>query len=129
HRAPQISQVPAGVGRRAPRWASGPAEPRTPLDGAKERAYGDLLGRFGEAVAARRTTARGEEACALEGQKHLLQVTLRNALTARDVPDRLQRLAVVRQRQVEHRLDGVLPFGCDGHTPLRSRNRPPAWAE
>src|SRR5215467_2524353 len=129
HRAPQIRQVPAGVGRRAPRWASGPTEPGTSLHGAKERAHGDLLGSFGEAVATRRTEARVEEACALEGEKHLLQIALRNALTARDVLDRLQRFAVVRQRQVEHRLDSVLPFGGDGHTPLRSRIRATSLAK
>src|SRR5215467_9500482 len=129
HRAPQIRQVPAGVGRRAPRGASGHAEPRTPLDGAKECAHGDLLGRFGEPVAARRTAARVEKACALESQKHLLQVALRNALTARDVLDRLQGLAVVRQRQVEHRLDGILPLGGDGHAPLRSKTRATSLAK
>ena len=54
---------------------------------------------------------------------------LRNALAPGDVLDRLECLAVVAERQVEHRLDGVLALGGDPHARPRSRIRAASLAK
>ncbi len=109
--------------------APGGSHSRTPLDGPEQSANRDLVGCFGETVTARRSASRVEESRPLEPEQHLLEVPLRYAPSPRDVLDGLQRSPVVGEGQVEHRLDGVLALGGDGHARPRSRIRAASLAK
>src|SRR5712691_6334025 len=129
HRPPELDQIAARVAGRSARGAPGEADPRLALDGAQQRADRDLVGRLGEAVAPRRAAPRMEKPRPLEPEQHLLEIALRNALAPGDVLDRLERLAVVAQGQIEHRLDSVLTLCGNPHARLRSRNRAASLAK
>src|SRR5262245_53680694 len=108
HRAPQEREIAPNLSARR---SSLRADSRAAFDGAKDRADRDLLRRLGETIASGGTASRVEEAATLQAEQDLLEVPLGDPLPLRDVLDGLQRFAVVGQRQVEHRLDGVLALG------------------
>src|SRR3990167_8925133 len=120
---------PRGWGRRAPASPSGTAPPPppppprpagrlAPREGAPPRpqpaAHRDLVWRPAQPVPAGRAAARDEKPGPFELEEHLLEVALRDVLARSDLLDGTQPLAV-RQGQVEHGLDGVLPLGRDPH--------------
>src|SRR5437867_5593865 len=129
HRPPQIGQVSAGISGRATRRAPGRAEAGAAFHGTEESTHGDLVRRLGQAVSARRAAPRVEKPRSLEAEQDLLEVPLGYALSPRDVLDGLQRLSVVGEGQVEHRLDGVLALGGYRHARPRSRIRAASLAK
>jgi hypothetical protein len=65
-------------------------------------------------VATRRSSLGREEAGALQGEQHLLEVPLRDRLTRGDRLDGRE-AALTMKRQIEHRLDRVLSLRRDAH--------------
>src|SRR5262245_5906716 len=126
HRAPQEREISPNLSARR---SSLRTDARAALDGTEHGADCNLLGRLGETIAPRGAASRVEEAGTLEAEQDLLEVPLGNPLSLRDVLDGLQCFAVVGQRQVEHRLDGVLALGGHRHVRLRSRMRATSLAK
>src|SRR5439155_24146549 len=102
-----LARVPAAPALRLERRAGA-------LDGAKDVADGDLLGRTREVVAAGRSPLGREELRALQREQDLLEVPLGNRLARRDLLNGREPVLPV-DGQVEHRLDRVLALRRDPH--------------
>src|SRR5437867_572000 len=109
---PQLHQILtiAGGANLAPRLE----RPARPLDGAQDGADGDRLRPPGEMVSPGGSSLRRQHPGALEREQHLLEIALGNGLARRDLLDGNEASAVM-QREIEHRLDGVLALGRDAH--------------
>src|SRR5438046_1842003 len=102
-----LARAPAAPALRLERRAGA-------LDGAKDVADGDLLGRMREMVAAGRSPLGREELRALQREQDLLEVPLGNRLARRDLLNGREPVLPV-DGQVEHRLDRVLALRRDSH--------------